>query len=309
MGSKIKVCVLCGGQSAEHEISVLSAGNVVLAIDQAKYEVNVVYLSKQGNWYWLADLSTLTTNSQPRELPIDPQRELLLFPGRVHTPLALRHNSEQRLTVDCFVPVLHGTQGEDGAIQGLLDLLGTPYLGSSVLSSAICMHKHVAKTILRAAGLPTVNWCVFRNHHAENPTYRELQQQWGDILFVKPSALGSSIGIQKVMNSEQFQQALSYAWRYDDTVIVEQGIRGREFEVAVLGNENPTASLPGEIITRHDFYSYTAKYLDPDGAQTIAPAELPVESVRTLQKLAVEAFNALECHGLARVDFFMTALK
>lgn len=305
MGEKLQITVLCGGVSAEHEISVLSARNVVVALDPARYEVSVIYISQLGEWYRLNEPLTFL-NCDPAQIIRDGEGErVTAMLGDTQYPWMQVNAPYHRYPADCIFPVLHGTLGEDGTIQGLLDVLNVPYVGSGVLGSSICMEKHVAKKLLRAARLPTPDWVHLRKAEWVPGLYENVEAKLGSTLFIKPAGLGSSIGITKVDNAEEFDHAVSYAFQYDDQIIIEPAIVGREIEVSVLGNEKLVASLPGEIISRHEFYSYEAKYLDPEGALVITPAELSEPLVKQFQELAVQAFKELHCSGMARVDFFL----
>lgn len=298
MNQKIHIALLCGGQSAEHEISILSAQNILAGLNKEKYSPIVMYLSQQGSWYWVDPANG--------DFETQKQKRLILVPGENGQPFALENDPKQRIKVDCVIPMLHGTCGEDGSVQGLLDVLKLPYVGSDVLGSAICMQKHITKRLLRFAGLPTPDWLLIDETQADRLSYQELKQQFGEIFFVKPAALGSSVGISKVYNEKDYQVAIRNAFQYDSQLIIERYVDGREIECSVLGNDEPVASLPGEFITKHDFYSYEAKYQDPNSLEFITPAELPESTVKIIQELAVEAFKVLQCRGMARIDFFLT---
>jgi D-alanine-D-alanine ligase len=207
--------------------------------------------------------------------------------------------------VDVIFPVLHGPFGEDGTVQGLLKLANVPFVGAGVLGSAVGMDKDVMKRLLRDAKIPIAKFLVFERSVASKINFAAVKRALGLPFFVKPANLGSSVGISKVSAKKQFGRALTEAFRYDNKILIEESIRGREIECSVLGNENPIASLPGEIVTRHDFYSYDAKYLDEKGAQLIVPAALAKNIVRQVQTLALRTFKTLGCEGMARVDFFL----
>jgi len=209
-------------------------------------------------------------------------------------------------SVDVVFPVLHGPFGEDGTVQGLLKLAQVPFVGAGVLGSAIGMDKDVMKRLLRDAKIPVAKFLVFDRASAYEIDFSRIKRVLGLPLFVKPANLGSSVGISKVSNRKQFARAVKEAFRYDNKILLEEFIRGREIECSVLGNEHPLASLPGEIITRHDFYSYDAKYIDEKGAQLMIPAKLPPRVVKKIQKMAIASFKVLCCEGMARVDFFLS---
>ena len=300
--TKQHIAVFCGGQSTEHEISVLSARNVIQALDPHKYQVQVIYVTRTGAWYLLKDAQDLMAND-PKNL-IHEQRAdaLILIPGQSQQPFALANNVHQTIKIDCVFPLLHGTLGEDGTFQGLCDMLNVPYVGADVLGSALCMQKHIAKRLLRYAKLPTADWLLINEHEQHDYPFSVVSEQLGNPLMIKPVSLGSSVGMAKVRTATEYEQALSHAFTYDDQVIIEQVIVGRELECSVLGNEKPVASLPGEVITspKHDFYSYEAKYLDPEGARTKCPADMPQDVLDVVQEIAVQAYKVLQCRGMAR---------
>lgn len=297
MPDRCVVLVLFGGKSVEHEVSCESARNIVAALDPAKYEVVLIGIDKEGV-FRLCSPEDLTKPECPRN-----RDAVVLVPhpqgGRVYN---LRKGEIVALPHVVF-PVLHGTFGEDGALQGLLEMVNLPYVGSGVTGSAICMDKEVTKRLLREAGLPVARFLAVTASTV--PSFSDAVRILGLPLFVKPATLGSSVGAAKVEKEEEFFVALEKAFQYDRRVLIEEYIAGREIECSVLGNENPCVSLPGEIIPRHSFYSYEAKYLDPDGAELLAPAPLDEETTRRIQELALLAFQVCHCEGMARVDFFL----
>jgi D-alanine-D-alanine ligase len=266
MPKKIRVGILFGGKSVEHEISLLSASNVIAALDRKKYTPVLLKIDKRGRW----------------------QTKPEVFFRKV----------------DVVFPILHGPLGEDGTVQGLLKLAGVPFVGASVLGSAVGMDKDVMKRLLREAGIPVAKFITLRK--GEPCSYREAVKLLDSPLFVKPANTGSSVGISKVKRAKDFKAAVQQAFTYDTKVIIEESIVGREIECAVLGNHKPIASIPGEVIPTHEFYSYEAKYLDEQGARIEVPAKLTQGQVTAVRKLSIEAFQVLECSGLGRVDFFLT---
>jgi D-alanine-D-alanine ligase len=307
MDKKINVGILFGGKSAEHEISLESAKNVCEAIDREKYNPVLIGIDKSGRWRLRGD----TLLNGPREVR----------PGGGGSPITLAPKSEGALSLlgggekaeggplkapvlDVVFPILHGPFGEDGTVQGLLKLADIPFVGSGVLGSAAGMDKDVMKRLLRDAGIPIGKFLALRSHE-KIPSYREAAEALGSPLFVKPANMGSSVGIAKVRNPEEYGAAVKDAFRYDSKIIIEEFIKGRELECAVLGNEAPEASVPGEIIPRHEFYSYDAKYLDEQGAALVIPAPLEEQVKGRLQRLAIKTFQVLGCEGLSRVDFFL----
>ncbi len=303
---QVRLAILCGGQSAEHEVSLISATHVLAALQESPYIVQVIYISQQGVWHLLKSGISLQGKTASELMDSHHSDVLVLLPGHAKTPWALQETPDHPIAVDCVFPVLHGSKGEDGVMQGVLEMLGVPYVGCDVLSSAACMDKQVTKTLLVQAGLPTANWLVLERHTRTNFTYAQVKEKLGHPFFVKPANCGSSVGISKVKNAEGFDEALEEAFAYDNKVIIETYIAGREIECSVLGNENAVASLPGEVIVHHEFYSYTAKYLDKTGSSVVSPADLPRHLIESLQKMAVLAFYALNCVGMVRVDFFIT---
>lgn len=296
---KIKIGIIFGGKSAEHEISIMSAKNIVESLDPKKYQPVLIGISKAGKWFLHRD-PQLTFNL-----------ELLKLPESKHNVRLVQVKNESRLIsdngisekLDVVFPILHGTNGEDGTIQGLLKLAEVPFVGVSVLGSAISMDKDVANRLLRDAGIPIAKFIALISN--EKLTFEQAKKQLGLPMFVKPANNGSSVGVSKVKNKSQFTPALKAAFKFDNKILIEEGIDGREIECSVLGNENPVASIPGEVITSHEFYSYEAKYFDENGSRTEIPAKLSSATIKQVQKMAIEAFKVLTCEGMARVDFFL----
>lgn len=306
MEKKLQLSVLCGGQSTEHEVSVRSARNVVAALDQKKYDITVIFIDHQGGWHRVERTKDFLATTAETILKLVDTEPITVVLGGKEKPWLSLTASARRYQVDCVFPVLHGTNGEDGTLQGLLELLNLPYVGSDAQSSAICMEKDVSKHLLRAANIPTADWHTVYPNDKTDGLYQKLTARFGvSTLFVKPASLGSSVGTGPVATAQQLQQAITTALRYDERAIIEPRIYGREIECSVLGNGEPRASLPGEIIPHHDFYSYEAKYLNPEGASTVAPAQVAPDVIENIQRMAVAAFKAVHCAGMARVDFFL----
>jgi D-alanine-D-alanine ligase len=306
MKRKIRVAILCGGKSAEHEISLLSAKNIVEAIDKKKYDVVLIGIDKKGRWYLNEDQRLLQRVVTPKPIRFDQARNALaMVPGN-KAPQWIRLSSRRaQRAIDVVFPVLHGPFGEDGTVQGLLKLANVPFVGAGVLGSAVGMDKDVMKRLLRDAGLPTARFLVFERSSWEKVNFERVTHELGLPVFIKPANLGSSVGIHKVKHRDEFDRAVKDAFRYDNKILVEEAIQGREIECSVLGNDRPVASLPGEIIPRHEFYSYEAKYLDEKGAVLEIPAKLPTDVTKQIQETAIRAFKTLCCEGMARVDFFL----
>jgi D-alanine-D-alanine ligase len=303
MKKKLRVAILFGGKSAEHEVSVISARNIVEAMDQKKYEIVSIGIDKQGRWFFDEGARLLRSSNQTRVEFSHCRNPTAVLPGATATPIVTPRRALGE--VDVVFPVLHGPFGEDGTVQGLLKLANLPFIGAGVLGSAVGMDKDVMKRLLRDAEIPIAKFLVFERSGASKINFAAVKRKLGFPFFVKPANLGSSVGISKVSANKQFDSAITEAFRYDSKILIEENIPGREIECSVLGNENPIVSLPGEIITRHDFYSYDAKYLDEKGAQLVIPAALPQNTARAIQGLAVKTFKTLTCEGMARVDFFL----
>jgi len=306
--NKKNIVLLCGGQSTEHEISLLSARNVLNALDDNRYQPHVIYITRQGLWYVLDQAHDLLTVDPDLLVEERKAQLLLLMPGDPRAPFVIHAKPSLSVPVDCVFPVLHGTRGEDGAPQGLLDMLGLPYVGSDVIGSALCIEKHISKQLLERAGIATVPWRLLREHEQTSASYSQMAAQLGSDLVVKPTNLGSSVGVFKVHNEREFFRALSLAFRYSDKLLVEQYVEAREIECSVLGNDEPSVSLPGEIVVHSSGgYSYEAKYCDANAAKVVSPADLTADIVHSLQQTALRAYQVLECQGMARVDFFLLA--
>jgi D-alanine-D-alanine ligase len=342
---KLRVGILFGGRSGEHEVSLLSAASVFNAIDKARFDVVPIGITKEGRWLTASDAERLLQGKGSGEsgsqthtsqahlragdpeatpgaavlargeavmVPPEPQRQSgSLTPFQTEAGLA-RRVSDRAINVDIIFPVLHGTFGEDGTIQGLLELADIPYVGAGVLGSAAGMDKDIMKSLFLAAGLPIVKHVtVLRSAWEAEPkkVHKLVESKLKYPVFVKPANLGSSVGISKAHDRKELGPAIEEAAKFDRKIVIEQGVGGkkqkaREIEVSVLGNDKPAASVPGEIVPGKEFYDYTAKYVD-EGSQLIIPAKLSKAETKKIQQLAVSAFQAVDCSGLARVDFLM----
>jgi len=335
---KRRVGVLFGGRSGEHEVSLLSAASVVNAIDKNKYEVVPIGITKDGRWLTAGEAERLLQGKPPEDAKHlragDPEatpgaavlargEAVLVPPEPAHratgslTPFqgdasTLRRASDRAINVDVIFPVLHGTFGEDGTIQGLLELADIPYVGAGVLGSAAGMDKDIMKALFRSAGLPIVKHVtILRGDWDADPKRAEknVDRALKYPVFVKPANLGSSVGISKARTKKELGPAIYEAAKFDRKIVIEQGVGGakhkaREIECSVLGNDRPQASVPGEIVPVKEFYDYSAKYLD-EGSELIIPAKLTKAETKKVQELAIRAFQAVDCAGLARVDFLM----
>lgn len=304
MTKKIKVAVLFGGRSAEHEVSILSASNVVKAIDRSRYEIVPIAIDRSGKW----QVVELDNGELPRLLPAN-GIDVALVPGGkgrlvAISPVGARLDASP---VDVVFPVLHGPFGEDGSVQGYAEVADVAYVGCGIIGSAAAMDKGVAKRLMREAGLAVARSRTLRR--GEAVSFDDLARQLGLPLFVKPARQGSSVGVGKAHDAASFAAALEEAFRHDDRVLVEEFVKAREIECSVLerGDGRLTVSLPGEIIPaeKHGFYTYEAKYVDAEGAVVRAPADLPAAIGEKARELAEQAFRALECEAMARVDFFL----
>ena len=299
---RLRIGVLFGGRSGEHEVSLASAASVIRGLDPEKYEAVPIGISKDGRWLVGAGaqkmLPEVLKTGQRVVLPADPNAAGLV---------PLDHSGGDSLRVDVVFPVLHGTFGEDGTVQGLLELAGLPYVGAGVVGSAVGMDKDMQKRLFLQAGLPVADFLAIPRAGWEKAPKKALgtiEKKFRYPLFVKPATLGSSVGMTKVHMRKELPAALGLAAEFAQKILVERAIVGREIEVSVLGNADPRASVPGEIVPHREFYDYTAKYLE-EGTQLIIPAKLTRAQVKRFQDYAVRAFRAIECTGMARVDFFL----
>jgi D-alanine-D-alanine ligase len=304
MKKKLRVALLFGGKSAEHEISLISARNIYAAMDKDKYEIIAVAIDKQGRWFIDDGARRLRDPSHKSIEPRDAEAAAAVLPGENSAPI-VRPGGAPLGAIDVVFPVLHGPFGEDGTVQGLLKLANLPFVGAGVLGSAVGMDKDVMKRLLRDAKIPVARFLAFERADRSSIGFAQVKRTLGMPLFVKPANLGSSVGISKVTKPAQFSAAVKEAFRYDNKILIEECVDGREIECSVLGNEKPVASLPGEIIVRREFYSYDAKYLDEQGARFEIPARLPKATIKKIQQLALSSCRALCCEGMARVDFFV----
>jgi D-alanine-D-alanine ligase len=299
---KLRVGVIFGGRSGEHEVSLVSAASVIRALDPTKYEVVPIGIAKDGRW-----LAGSPAQKMLPDVLQTGQRVMLSADPGTAALLPLDAAQGPPLRVDVVFPVLHGTYGEDGTVQGLLELAGLPYVGSGVTGSAVGMDKDIAKRLFRQEGLPVGDFLAVLRSEWESVPKKVLQavkKKFKFPVFVKPAALGSSVGMTKAHDAKELAQALDFAAEFGMKILVERFIRGREIELAVLGNDRPKASIPGEIVPHREFYDYAAKYLE-EGTRLIIPAKLSRAQVKRFQDYAVRAFRCLECRGMARVDFFL----
>ena len=292
---RIRLVVLYGGQSAEHDVSCISAAHVLRALDPQRYEIDAVAITRDGRWVRSPAVQQALAGG-PAELPGS-----LESAGVEVDPRPTLEPADDRRPV--VLPVLHGPRGEDGSVQGLLELLDVPYVGTGVLGSALNMDKAMAKTVAAAAGLPIVRHLALRDAAVDHTLAARVEAELGWPVFVKPANMGSSVGVTKAADEVELRAALATATAMDEWVVLEEAVVAREIEVGVIGNHEPRPSVPGEIVPTHDFYDYEDKYLD-GAAEMVVPAHLPAEVADQARELAVQAYTALRCDGLARVDFF-----
>ena len=304
---KLSVCILFGGISPEHEVSLRSAESVLNNIDKEKYNIFPVGITKEGDWIlFKSDDYSLLPSGAWKNHPEN--RRAAISPVRGQGLLSFEGDCVVRERIDVVFPVLHGENGEDGAMQGLLQMAGIPYVGPHVAASAVAMDKTLTKLVVDHAGVPQAAWKLVRRNelrnHMEN-TLTALENRFSYPMFVKPAGTGSSVGVSKAADREALRVALEHAAKFDDKILVEEFIHGREIEVAVMGNENPVASVAGEIDSGADFYDYDAKYIT-DTSVAYIPARIPEDVEEVVRDAAVKVYSAIGCQGLSRVDFFVT---
>ncbi len=303
---KKTMLLLYGGQSTEHAISCFSAATIVRSLAQCEYACEIIGISKEGLWHlqdWDVQLKTAKRNEG---LSIECDRPLVhLVPGKGF------YAEGRKIPCDCVLPIIHGSNGEDGNVQGLLEHMALPYVGADVTASALALNKQYSKILWREAGLPVLPFmAINKRDYLENPAsyYAEILHRFPFPIFVKPNSTGSSVGIRRIVDATdvaELQTAIEYAFLFDNKILIEQGISAREIEVSVIGNHRVQVFSPGELITGHEFYSYQAKYIDPQGATIKIPAPMDAETGLRIRELAEQAYRVLSCTGLARVDFFI----
>jgi D-alanine-D-alanine ligase len=304
---KLKVAVVFGGRSAEHEISLQSAKNVIEALDRKKYEPVLIGIDKDGRWFLNENSLKLLNAENPKLIQLAGRdNEVALTPTGKSSQLISMSKNTSISVIDVIFPVLHGPYGEDGTIQGLSKLANLPCVGPGILGSAVGMDKDVMKRLLRDAGIPTASFVTITRKNQKIYPYDSIKSLISPVVFVKPANLGSSVGISKARDEASYSKAIREAFKFDLKIIVEEEIRGREIECAILGNDDPKASALGEIIPQEEFYSYSAKYLNEKGALLEIPAKVSHHVGEKMKRLATEAFRVLECTGMARVDMFLT---
>ncbi len=304
---KLNLGLIFGGRSGEHEVSLQSARSIANTVNREKYNLYLIAIDKQGSWYLADENDYLNHPDDPSciSLNVRPDQQVALIPGNNTNTLIRLADCKELTSLDVVFPIIHGTFGEDGALQGFMAMLNIPCVGADVLGSAVGMDKLIAKELLIRAGIPVASYVLAESGMAIDKAVSKAEAQLGFPVFIKPACSGSSVGVYKAANSQELKEAVQKALQFDRHVLIEEAVKGREIECAILGNEELTASVPGEIIPRHAYYSYEAKYIDTEGAQLDMPAKIPGDMAKRIQDLAKQAYKVLSCSGMARVDMFL----
>ncbi len=290
--SKLQLAIVFGGKSTEHEISLLSTRSILREIDKDKYDISLVRIAINGNWFLVDTVDAIES------IPIT------LIPSKYGTSILAIETGQIIKTIDVAFPILHGVFGEDGTIQGYFRMMNVAFVGCDVMASSACMDKDLTKRILRDAGIGIAPYMVATPEY--KPDFAKVEKALGLPLFIKPANLGSSVGVFKVENESEYNEKLKEALTYDYKVLIEKAIVGKEIECAVLGNEKPKASLPGQVIMNSEFYDFESKYVNKDASSTQVPAQLPDDQLEVIRSMSIKAYQAMGCEGLSRVDFFVT---
>lgn len=304
MHKKINVGILFGGKSAEHEVSLQSAKNIFDAIDRNKYTPILIGIDKSGRWLLRDESQFLLNPDDPKQIRLNESGDSVALIPQSRGVISHIRDLKQEQVIDVVFPILHGPFGEDGTVQGLLKLADLPFVGAGVLASAVGMDKDVMKRLLRDGELPIGDFISLKSHEPI-PEFNTIRDKLGLPFFIKPANMGSSVGVNKIHDQREYHSGIQEAFSYDSKILIEEFIAGRELECSVLGNEEPIASVPGEVISSHEFYSYQAKYIDENGAALEIPAKIPESTVKRIQALAIKTFQTLSGEGLSRVDFFL----
>ncbi|NGX46042.1 MAG: D-alanine--D-alanine ligase A [Chlamydiae bacterium] len=306
MGKKLSVGVLFGGNSPEHQISLLSARNVIQALDPEKYDLLLIGIEKTGEWRIRSAENYLVNAQDARRIELGEFGDwVAAVPSGKEGKFTALDSEGKEHAVDVVIPILHGINGEDGTVQGVLKLAGIPFVGPGVLGAAIGMDKDVMKRLWRDGGLSVARFMTFHRSHSGRIRFSEVAETLGLPLFVKPASCGSSVGISKVSNEAEFERAIQLAFSYDLKILCEEAIEGREFECSVIGNEDPIVSLPGEIIPKVSFYTYEAKYIDEEMVDFVVPARVTPEELTAIQTAALKGYQLVCSEGMGRVDCFL----
>ena len=305
MTKKLNIGILFGGKSAEHEVSLQSAKNVFEAIDKSKYNPFLIGITKQGKWILCDETNYLLNSDDPKLIKLNECENYIVLAPEGNGTLYNLKTCSPSIKIDIFFPVIHGPFAEDGTLQGLLKLANIPFVGPGVLGSAVGMDKDIMKKLLRDANIP-IGKFITLTQYCTPISFEEATKRLGPILFIKPANMGSSVGVTRATNENEYLKGINDAFLYDTKILIEEFIKGREVECAILGNENPRASILGEVIPTHNFYSYDAKYIDENGASLKIPSELDSNTTKKIQEIAIKTFKTLCCEGLSRVDCFVT---
>ncbi|MBI5127021.1 D-alanine--D-alanine ligase [Candidatus Roizmanbacteria bacterium] len=305
---KINVGLIFGGRSGEHEVSLLSAKSIYEALDKNKYNVFLIGVDKQGRWLLGNPADYLLNSTNPKLIALNKSASTSIVPVNKsnNSEIIALESGKELGKIDVFFPIIHGTYGEDGSLQGMFEMINSAYVGAGVLGSALGMDKDVQKRLLHLAGINVAKFMVIKKNQFDEKVISEVSKTFSFPVFVKPANMGSSVGISKAQNISELKKSVEDAFKYDTKILIEEYIKGREIECSVMGNDKPIASVPGEVIPHHEFYSYEAKYIDENGAGLKIPADLPKIMIEEVQKTAIKVFTTLECFGFARVDFFLT---
>lgn len=301
---KKKVALIFGGKSAEFNVSLNSASNIFNAVDKDKFEVVLIGIDREGNWFFNINFAKNTIDLQSENY-FEGAKPILI--ERKQSKICIIESDDYKIieTFDVAFSIIHGTFGEDGTLQGFFKTLNIPFVGPDVLGSAICMDKEITKRLLRDNNIPIANFITLRKNQEQVISFGEAKSKLGLPMFIKPCNAGSSVGVNKVNDEKTFLSSINEAFKYDVKILIEEAIIGIEVECAILGNENPIASVIGEIVPTKEFYSYDAKYNDPEGAKMKIPAEIDTATEIRIRETAIKAFKTVECEGLSRVDFFL----
>jgi D-alanine-D-alanine ligase len=306
---KLNLGLLFGGRSGEHEVSLQSARSIACAVNRDKFNLLLLAIDKDGNWFMVDESDYLHNADDPKNISLNVKKEqqISLIPKDNSNTIIRLSDGKELVSPDVLFPIIHGTFGEDGSLQGFCSMLNLPYVGADVLGSSVGMDKLIAKKLLLQAGIPVADYVIAEGKGKIDMAVKETSGKLSYPVFVKPVRSGSSVGVYKAQNEPELKEAINKALRFDKKVLIEESIEGREIECAVLGNDELMASQPGEIIPRHSFYSYEAKYIDSEGASLEMPANIPRDVVKKVQSLAKQAYKVLSCSGMARVDMFLTS--
>ena len=302
---KLNLCILCGGKSSEHRISLISAGNVISALNKDKYNLIIIGIDLQGNWKLLNKDNAFIHTESAATISINPEAPNVIVRKAQKRLIILDEGSGAELCdIDVFFPVMHGAFGEDGTVQGLFRTWEVPFVGCDILGSAICMDKDLTKRVLRDSDIPVSNWITLRKYE-DIPPFQRVVQELGVPFFIKPANAGSSVGVNKVDTEEKYIEGIKEAFIHDNKILIEEAFIGKEVECAILGNDHAKASPIGEIVPSVNFYDFETKYLNVSAASLKIPAQIDDSIATILQNTALRAFKLLECRGLSRVDFFL----